>query len=175
VPHLLLSLSSIECVPLYILHEMQHLHRCATSQHRRGGIYTHHKKKTSRHRLLGNITTKTNNRAFLTNGSNVLKPHAYFLETHVSTSTRPSATALPGSRGGAVNSWFPFIDGVSLPTTSRCSNASSVDSSVSKSLRRALLLEITVIPSRELHFHEDTVFSGNRALTVLFSTAENRY
>jgi hypothetical protein len=39
---------------------------------------------------------------------------------HVSTSTRPSATALPGSRvSGAANSWFPFIEGVSLPTTSR--------------------------------------------------------
>jgi hypothetical protein len=36
---------------------------------------------------------------------------------HVSTSTRPSATALPSSRvsGGVVNSWFPFIDEVSLP------------------------------------------------------------
>jgi hypothetical protein len=32
---------------------------------------------------------------------------------HISTSTRPSAMALPGSRGSwAVNSWFPFIDGV---------------------------------------------------------------
>jgi hypothetical protein len=35
---------------------------------------------------------------------------------HVITSTRPSATALPGARvSGAVNSWFPFIDGIKPP------------------------------------------------------------
>jgi hypothetical protein len=36
---------------------------------------------------------------------------------HVSMSTRPCAWLT--SERGAVNSWFPFIDGVSLPTTSR--------------------------------------------------------